>query len=127
MEDERNTQSPQAVENTDQAQVTDRGFFDHLVGKKEEKVEAKKQEEELAAGMEKVSVEEPEAKKEEHADGEKHESLFTKLQRSSSSSSSVSVYTRTVSVLKSGEIIIITDPVSDRSRSYSRATRRRRR
>jgi hypothetical protein len=90
MEDERNTQSPQAVENTDQAQVTDRGFFDHLVGKKEEKVEAKKQEEELAAGMEKVSVEEPEAKKEEHGEGEKHESLFTKLQRSSSSSSSVS-------------------------------------
>jgi hypothetical protein len=127
MEDERNTQSPQAVENTDQAQVTDRGFFDHLVGKKEEKVEAKKQEEELAAGMEKVSVEEPEAKKEEHGEGEKHESLFTKLQRSSSSSSSVSVPTHVFSVLGSAEIIISTDPVSDRSRSCSRATRRRRR
>jgi len=92
MEDERNTQtqSHQGGEAADQVEVTDRGFFDHLVGKKEKKVEEQKHEEELAAGMEKVSVEEPEVKKEEHGDGEKHETLFTKLQRSSSSSSSSS-------------------------------------
>ncbi|KAM0865661.1 hypothetical protein ACQ4PT_043129 [Festuca glaucescens] len=88
MEDERNTQSHQGGE-ADQVEVTDRGFFNHLVGKKEEKVEEQKHEEELAAGMEKVSVEEPaEVKKEEHEGGEKHESLLTKLQWSSSSSSS---------------------------------------
>lgn len=90
MEDERNTQSHQTGE-ADQVEVTDRGFFNNLVGKKEQAVvEDKKHEEELATGMEKVSVEEPEVKKEEHESGEKHESLFTKLQRSSSSSSSSS-------------------------------------
>uniref|UniRef100_A0ACD5Z3W3 Uncharacterized protein n=1 Tax=Avena sativa TaxID=4498 RepID=A0ACD5Z3W3_AVESA len=92
MEDERNTQSYQtgeAAEKAEQVEVTDRGFFNNLVGKKEKAVEDKKQEE-LAAGMEKVSVEEPEVKKEEHEGGEKHESLLTKLQRSSSSSSSSS-------------------------------------
>ncbi|KAM0823872.1 hypothetical protein ACQ4PT_070572 [Festuca glaucescens] len=82
MEDERNTQSRGEA---DQVEVTDRGFFNHLVGK-EEKVEEQKHEEELAAGMEKVSVEEPAEVKEEHEGGEKHESLLTKLQRSSSSS-----------------------------------------
>jgi len=89
MEDERNTQSYQTGE-ADQVEVTDRGFLDNLVGRKEKKVEEQRHEEELAAGMEKVSVEEPEVKKEEHDDGEKHESLLTKLQRSSSSSSSSS-------------------------------------
>ncbi|KAM0838420.1 hypothetical protein ACQ4PT_060996 [Festuca glaucescens] len=91
MEDERNTQ-PQMTGEADQVEVTDRGFFNRLVGKKEEKVEQQKHDEaELAAGMEKVSVEEPaEVKKEEHEGAEKHESLLTKLQRSSSSSSSSS-------------------------------------
>ncbi|XP_047082283.1 dehydrin COR410-like isoform X1 [Lolium rigidum] len=91
MEDERNTQ-PQQTGEADQVEVTDRGFFNHLIGKKEEKVEQQKHDEaELSAGMEKVSVEEPaEAKHEEHYDAEKHESLLTKLQRSSSSSSSSS-------------------------------------
>ncbi|KAM0871019.1 hypothetical protein ACQ4PT_039652 [Festuca glaucescens] len=107
MEDERNTQtqSHQGGE-ADQVQVTDRGFFNHLVGNKEEKVEQQKHEEaELAAGMEKVSVEEPaEAKKEEHEGGEKHESLLTKLQRSSSSSSSSSDEEEEV-IDDSGEVI----------------------
>ncbi|CAM0944684.1 unnamed protein product [Alopecurus aequalis] len=93
MEDERNTQSHQggeAVEQADQVEVTDRGLFDGFLGKKKAE-EDKKQEEVLVSGMEKVSVEEPEVKKEEeHEDGHKHETLFTKLQRSSSSSSSSS-------------------------------------
>jgi len=93
MADERNAQSYQAgeaVEKADQVEVTDRGFFDKLVGKKEKEVEDKRQEEELATGIEKISVEEPEVKKEEHEDGEKHETLFSKLQKSGSSSSSSS-------------------------------------
>jgi len=92
MEDERSTQAHQggeAVEQqADQVEVTDRGLFDGFLGKKKEEAEDKKQEEALVSGMEKVSVEEPEVKKEEeHEDGHKHE---TKLQRSGSSSSSSS-------------------------------------
>jgi len=93
MADESNTQSYQtgeAVEKADQVEVKDRGFFNKLVGKKEQEVEAKRQEEELATGIEKISVEEPEVKKEEHEGGEKHETLFSKLQKSGSSSSSSS-------------------------------------
>ena len=106
MEDERNTQ-PQQTGEADQVEVTDRGFFNHLVGKKEEKVEQQKHDEaELAAGMEKVSVEEPaEAKHEEHHDGEKHESLLTKLQRSSSSSSSSSDEEEEEVIDDNGEVI----------------------
>lgn len=85
MEDERSTQSHQGGE-ADQVEVTDRGLLGNLLGKKKE--EEKKEEAELASGMEKVSVEEPQVKKEE--DGEK-ETLFSKLHRSSSSSSSVCV------------------------------------
>lgn len=106
MEDERNTQ-PQQTGEAEQVEVTDRGFFNHLVGKKEEKVEQQKHDEaELAAGMEKVSVEEPaEAKHEEHHDGEKHESLLTKLQRSSSSSSSSSDEEEEEVIDDNGEVI----------------------
>jgi len=109
MEDERNTQSYQtgeAAEKAEQVEVTDRGFFNNLVGKKEKAVEEKRQEEELAAGMEKVSVEEPEVKKEEpHQEGEKHESLFTKLHRSSSSSSSSSDEEEEEVIDDNGEVI----------------------
>lgn len=106
MEDERNTQ-PQQTGEADQVEVTDRGFFNHLVGKKEEKVEQQKHDEaELAAGMEKVSVEEPtEAKHEEHEGAEKHESLLTKLQRSSSSSSSSSDEEEEEVIDDNGEVI----------------------
>lgn len=89
MEDERSTQSYQGGE-AEQVEVTDRGLLGNLLGKKKAE-EDKEKEEELVTGMEKVSVEEPEVKEEEHEDGEKKESLFTKLHRSSSSSSSVSV------------------------------------
>ena len=92
MEDERNTQFHQggeAVEKADdQVEVKDRGLFDSLLGKKKE--EEKKQEEALTTGMEKVSVAEPEVKKEEHEAGQRKESLLSKLHRSSSSSSSSS-------------------------------------
>lgn len=90
MAEESNTQAYPTGEAADQVEVTDRGFFDKLVGKKEKEVEEKKQAEELAAGVEKISVAEPEVKKEEHVEGEKHESLFSKLQKSGSSSSSSS-------------------------------------
>ncbi|KAF0934351.1 hypothetical protein E2562_024837 [Oryza meyeriana var. granulata] len=90
MEDERNTQSHQGGEATEQVEVKDRGLFDSLLGKKkEDQPEKKKQEEELVTGMQKVSVEEPK-KEEHHAEGEKKESLLSKLHRSSSSSSSSS-------------------------------------
>ena len=106
MEEERSTvpQSHQGgepvVEKPDQVvEVTNRGLFGF--GNKKAEEEDKKQEEGLVSGMEKVSVAETEVKKEEehhqvkkeegHEDGHKHETLFTKLQRSSSSSSSSSV------------------------------------
>ncbi|CAA2954643.1 phospho ECPP44-like [Olea europaea subsp. europaea] len=64
---------------------TDRGLFDFM-GKKDEE---KKCEEEVIAPHfeEKVQVSEPECKKEEKEEEKKHESLREKLQRSSSSSS----------------------------------------
>lgn len=95
MEDERNNQYHQSGDAqekaADQVEVKDRGIFDSLLGRK--KPEEQKPEEELATGMEKVTVSEPEKhehKKEEHGNGEKKESLLAKLHRSSSSSSSVS-------------------------------------
>ena len=98
MEDERNTQQHQggeAQENAaaDQVEVKDRGLLDSLLGRKKHEDQEKKQEEELATGMEKVTVSEPEKhehKEEEHEAGEKKGSLLAKLHRTSSSSSSVS-------------------------------------
>ena len=99
MEDERNTQQHQggeAQENAagDQGEVKDRGLLDSLLGRKKHEDQEKKHEEELATGMEKVTVSEPEKhehkKEEEHEAGEKKESLLAKLHRTSSSSSSVS-------------------------------------
>ena len=94
MEDERNTQHHQVGEAqekaADQVEVKDRGLLDTLLGrKKPEDQEKKQQEEELATGMAKVTVAEPEKhehKKEEHEAGEKKESLLAKLHRTSSSS-----------------------------------------
>ncbi|VAI59316.1 unnamed protein product [Triticum turgidum subsp. durum] len=72
MEDERSTQSYQGGEAAEQVEVTDRGLLGNLLGKKKAEEDKEKQEE-LVTGMEKVSVEEPEVKKEEHEDGEKKE------------------------------------------------------
>ena len=101
MEDERNTQHHQVGEAADQVEVKDRSILDTLLGrKKPEDQEKKQQEEELATGMAKVTVAEPEKhehKKEDHEAGEKKESLLAKLHRTSSSSSSVSSYTHEIS------------------------------
>ncbi|CAI9777934.1 unnamed protein product [Fraxinus pennsylvanica] len=69
-------------------EATDRGLFD-FIGKKGEE---KKCEEEVIATQfeEKVQVSEPECKKEEKEEEKKHEGLLQKLHRSSSSSSSSS-------------------------------------
>ncbi|KAF8768662.1 hypothetical protein HU200_007215 [Digitaria exilis] len=112
MEDERNTQyhhqSAEAQEKlpADQVEVKDRGLLDTLLGRK--KPEEKKPEDELATGMEKVTVSEPEKhdehKKEEHGNGEKKESLLAKLHRTSSSSSSSSDEEEEV-IDENGEIV----------------------
>ena len=76
-----------AEEQKQEVEVKDRGLFDFM-GKKEEG-EKKNEEEVLVAGVEKVHIEE--VKKEEKEE-EKKESLFDKLHRSHSfSSSSVSL------------------------------------
>ncbi|VAI59317.1 unnamed protein product [Triticum turgidum subsp. durum] len=67
MEDERSTQSYQGGEAAEQVEVTDRGLLGNLLGKKKAEEDKEKQEE-LVTGMEKVSVEEPEVKKEEVID-----------------------------------------------------------
>jgi len=100
MEDERNTQQHQGGEAqqdaADQVDVKDRGLLDSLLGRKkhDDDQEKKKQTDELATGMEKVTVSEPEKhghKEEEHeVVGEKKEGLLAKLHRTSSSSSSSS-------------------------------------
>lgn len=71
-------------------ETKDRGLFDFL-GKKEE--EKKPQEEVIATEFEKVRVSdvEPHVVKEEHKDEEKKHGLLEKLHRSGSSSSSVSI------------------------------------
>jgi hypothetical protein len=102
MEDERSTQSYQGGE-AEQVEVTDRGLLGNLLGKKKAE-EDKEKEEELVTGMEKVSVEEPEVKKEEHEDGEK-KTLFSKLHRSSSSSSSSSDEEEEEVIDDNGEVI----------------------
>lgn len=104
MEDERSTQSYQGGEAAEQVEVTDRGLLGNLLGKKKAEEDKEKQEE-LVTGMEKVSVEEPEVKKEEHEDGEKKETLFSKLHRSSSSSSSSSDEEEEEVIDDNGEVI----------------------
>ncbi|KAM3226018.1 hypothetical protein ACQJBY_058607 [Aegilops geniculata] len=104
MEDERSTQSYQGGEAAEQVEVTDRGLLGNLLGKKKAEEDKEKQEE-LVTGMEKVSVEEPEVKKEEHEDGEKKETLFSKLHRSSSSSSSSSDEEEEEVINDNGEVI----------------------
>lgn len=72
-------------------ETKDRGLFDFL-GKKEEE---KPQEEVIATEFEKVTVSEPEPKVEEYKEEEKDEKkhgLLEKLHRSNSSSSSVSIH-----------------------------------
>ncbi|VAI47922.1 unnamed protein product [Triticum turgidum subsp. durum] len=105
MEDERSTQSYQGGEAAEQVEVTDRGLLGNLLGKKKAEEDKEKKEEELVTGMEKVSVEEPEVKKEEHVDGEKKETLFSKLHRSSSSSSSSSDEEEEEVIDDNGEVI----------------------
>jgi len=100
MAEESNTTQSYQTGETEQVEVTDRGLFG-LLGKKKEE-EGTKQEEELATGVEKVSLEEPEVK---HEGGEKHESLLTKLQRSSSSSSSSSDEEEEEVIDDNGEVI----------------------
>lgn len=101
MEDERNTQQHQGGEQAQdqENEVKDRGLLDSLLGRNKHDDQEKKNqqaEEELATGMEKVTVSEPEKhghKEEEHeVVGEKKEGLLAKLHRTSSSSSSVRSY-----------------------------------
>ena len=58
MEDERSTQQHQGGEvQENAAEVKDRGLLDSLLGRKKHEDQDKKQEEELATGMEKVTGE----------------------------------------------------------------------
>ncbi|CAN6246632.1 unnamed protein product [Urochloa humidicola] len=98
MEDERNTQYHHGSElATDQVEVKDRGILDTILGRKKQPEaadQANKQEEELATGMDKVTVADhpapPAAAAENKEAGDKKESLLAKLHRSGSSSSSSS-------------------------------------
>ncbi|CAO2048031.1 unnamed protein product [Urochloa humidicola] len=99
MEDERNTQYHHGSEAAaDQVEVKDRSILDTILGRKKQPEaaddQANKQEEDLAAGMDKVTVADhpappPAAQNKEEA-GDKKESLLAKLHRSGSSSSSSS-------------------------------------
>jgi hypothetical protein len=97
MEDERNTQQHQGGEQAQdqENEVKDRGLLDSLLGRNKHDDQEKKNqqaEEELATGMEKVTVAEPDHKEEGHEAAEKKDSLLAKLHRTSSSSSSVSTF-----------------------------------
>lgn len=71
-------------------ETKDRGLFDFL-GKKEEEKHKKPQEEVIVTEFEKVKVTEPEPETKECREEEKKPGLLEKLHRSSSSSSSVSI------------------------------------